>query len=350
MSSIHLHTDYKSTFTSVPDYFIEHVMPFMNGHFVKVYIYLLHCLSSSKNFDLSISHMADVLENTEKDIIRALKNLEKNNLIHIQQNDKNEIVGLTILKQDEINSKDSILSVPEVSPVVLETAAAKETTVPEHPHFTPIQVEKIMEDNELLQLKNIIETMLGTMLSFKHMELIIYLSTELCFSTDLIIYLYESCIERGKTSYRYIETVALGWHKDNITTIKEAEDSVVKFTAKYSRILDAFGLSRMPAKVEKEMIDKWYSYGMDVQVLTEACNRTILNTQKADFNYADKIIQSWHNDGICMLAQVKEADKKYSKKTNTRTQNKKSNSFSSYPQRDYSTKEYSSLEKQLLNK
>ncbi len=41
-------------------------------------------------------------------------------------------------------------------------------------------------------------------------------------SADLIEYLVEYCVSRGRKSMRYIETVALAWAKDGITTVEMA--------------------------------------------------------------------------------------------------------------------------------
>ena len=349
MGKIHIENKLPGQYTLVPNSFITHFIPSANGDFVKVYLFLLHCLSQP-DIDLSVTYLADQLNNTENDIIRALAYWEKENLLNINRTSDGEITSIAVLSYDDHTVTT------DVQETHVEVATTKEPVTDEYVqppmhHYTPVEIDKIMQDGELVQLQSIVETMLGTMLSRSHMDLIIYLSTELCFSSDLIIYLYESCIERGKKSHHYIQAVALNWHANGIETISDAEKSVNQFTRKYSVIMDAFGLSRMPAKVEREYMDRWYTFGMDTSVLVEACNRAVLNTGKPSFEYADSIINKWHKQNILILPDVNKADISYKKnQTSKVTPLNKNNQFQSFPQRVYSQGEYSSLEQQLLNK
>ena len=66
--------------TWVPNEFIDYYMPCANGMFVKVYIYLLRCLTAP-GAGFGISAIADALEETEKDILRALRYWEKEQVL-----------------------------------------------------------------------------------------------------------------------------------------------------------------------------------------------------------------------------------------------------------------------------
>jgi len=95
MNTISLNTERKYSATVVPNLFIDRYMPSANGSYVKVYLYLLRCLSgSSKPFTLSTA--ADALDETEKDIIRALSYWEKNNVLSLTK-DADSLTGITLL-------------------------------------------------------------------------------------------------------------------------------------------------------------------------------------------------------------------------------------------------------------
>ena len=51
-------------------------MPSANGDYVKVYLYLVRCMQDLQS-DITITAIADRLDNTEKDILRALSYWEK---------------------------------------------------------------------------------------------------------------------------------------------------------------------------------------------------------------------------------------------------------------------------------
>ena len=60
-------------------------------------------------------------------------------------------------------------------------------------------------------------------------------------SADLIEYLVEYCVSRGRKSMRYIETVALAWTRDGVTTVEMARDASSRFSKDYYTILKAMG-------------------------------------------------------------------------------------------------------------
>ena len=95
MNTISLTTERKFSATVVPNLFIDHYMPAANGSYVKVYLYLLRCLSgAAKPFTLSTA--ADALDETEKDILRALSYWEKNNVISLIK-EQDSLTGITLL-------------------------------------------------------------------------------------------------------------------------------------------------------------------------------------------------------------------------------------------------------------
>ena len=85
MANISIHIPLSMGSTSISNVFIDYFMPTANGSYVKVYLYLLRILSTEQK-DLSISLLADKLENTESDILRALHYWEKKGLLSIQKN------------------------------------------------------------------------------------------------------------------------------------------------------------------------------------------------------------------------------------------------------------------------
>ena len=61
--------------TPISNRFIDRFLPEANGEFVKVYLLLLRRVAEGG--ELSVSYMADKLNHTEKDVLRALKYWEK---------------------------------------------------------------------------------------------------------------------------------------------------------------------------------------------------------------------------------------------------------------------------------
>ena len=67
MNSIHLHNN-QTAATAIPNRFFDDYMPKANGEFVKVYLYLLRCISDT-NIVLSINGIADNRQNSSPSLI-----------------------------------------------------------------------------------------------------------------------------------------------------------------------------------------------------------------------------------------------------------------------------------------
>lgn len=393
MSTILLNSSHKRGMTLVPNRFIDDYMPVASGSYVKVYLYLLRCMNSCSDVQITISSIADRLDETEKDIIRALGYWEKVNLIMLERNNKQEILAITIVDTDggngsdmasAVNNKNEIPSqlpqdgqsfeeaeVPtdsfeEVAPA--KSMDSKKSHLFEKPTYSEAQIKQLTESDEVKWLLNIIEIYLERLIKPMDLQLILYLYESLGFSSDLIMYLYEYCISKNKKNPSYIEAVALSWAEEGIDTVEKAESRSTMYNSNYNAINKAFGLNRAPGQIEKQYIEKWLNkFGFTIDIIVEACNRTILLTQKPDFKYADKILENWNKKSVKELSQISKLDeehaakasnsaassagttgKNYTKPTGSRPASP--NRFNAFPQRSYTEADYSSMEQKLLQK
>ncbi|MBP3576492.1 MAG: DnaD domain protein [Lachnospiraceae bacterium] len=363
MNTISLNTERKFSATVVPNLFIDRYMPSANGSYVKVYLYLLRCLSgAAKPFTLSTA--ADALEETEKDIIRALSYWEKNQVVSlIKENDS--LTGITLL---DLNVEPSL---PQTTEITAGTVISIEKyrrenrpeTVQEDPYKRPVytetQLEALRQGSDMSMILDAIEVYLGRLLTPQDLSLVAFLSDKLQFSGDLILHLYEYCVGKNKKKWEYIEKVAISWHQEGIDTVVKAQEYSIMYDTCFNAVNKVFSLGRMPIGPERDFIRKWSSWKLPTELLEEACNRTIMNISKPDFKYTDRILESWHNAGARTMAEVKALDTTHAL-MNPRPaatdasvrpavpMTKSAGSYNSYPQRQYSSQELSSLEEKLL--
>ena len=103
MNKITINTNYICTSTLVSNIFIDQYMPEASGSFVKVYLYLLRCLSDpTKPF--SISKATSDLDETEKNILRALSYWETHQVLSLTM-ENNTLTGITLLELKEEKEK-----------------------------------------------------------------------------------------------------------------------------------------------------------------------------------------------------------------------------------------------------
>lgn len=330
-----LRNRFQGNSTIVENDFIDFYMAKANGEYVKVYLLLLRYLNANDQ-SMSISKMADCLECTEKDILRAFNYWHEAGLLKIDYDEAGNICGLGIGKTT---------AKPEV----------KSETKPEvkKPLFT-LKPTKKSSDNqdELRQLYFVAEQYMGKPLSVAELKKINYFFDELGFSVDLIEYLIEYCVENGHKSMHYIEKVAYNWADAKITSVAEAKDSVTSYNKNYFSIINAFGIKgRNLVPFEIEFVKKWLEeYGFSLDIVLEACNRTIANTHKADFKYADTILKNWVSQDVHHMSDISRLDKAYQmekeSKKKTTTKPVTNNRFNNFESRSY---DINSLEEQLLN-
>lgn len=329
--------------TIVENDFIDHYMAKANGEYVKVYLLLLRHLNANSG-NISICGLADYLECTEKDILRAFTHWSSEGLLKIDYDDAGNICGLAIgkaLPKSEVQPTEPVISTATVSvPTPTKSARSKAT-------------KKVVTDQEdLRQLYFVAEQYLGKPLTVSEIKKINYFFDTLGFSTDLIEYLIEYCVENGHRTFRYIESVAMSWSDSGIASIEDAKTNVSTYNKNYFSVLNAFGIKgRNPAPAEMEYMKKWFEeYGFSLEIILEACNRTISNTHKPDFKYTDSILKNWNANNVTSLADITHLDITFQQ---TRTTIKKATSkapaktrFNNFEGRTYDMK---SLEQQLLN-
>ena len=326
--------------TDIPNCFIEKFMPKAAGEFVKIYIYILKCAAENQS-ELSISRIADVFNDTEKDIIRALKYWDRKGRITLSFSEDT----LTSLKLNHIPGEENTeRKIVKDKEGIKAPVKAREYTKEELDAFS------VKEDIPLLLYS--IEKYLGRPLTNADLNRVIFFYEELGFPADLVEYLFEYCAENDHRNIRYIEKTAIAWKEAGINSVNAAKETSAAYRNECFRVLKAFGLTgRNPSKGEADYVNRWlFSYGFEMELILEACSRTMRITHQPSFEYTDSILKNWKEAGINDMEAVKAADAAHEKKTSAKksgkTSQKSKNAFNNFDQRDYNWDE---LEAELFN-
>ncbi len=260
--------------TLVPNAFIDEHMAKASGEYVKVYLYLLRHQGEAAD----AGTVAEALHYTEGDVIRAVSYWEKAGVLEVQE----EKVPAASLSESD----------------TYMTGKKKD------------KVNLPADDDDFTQLLYIAQKYMNKIFTRRECEIFAYLYGELKLPAELLEYLVEFCVQNGHTSIRYMETVAINWHKKGIATVEEAKGYTAGFHKDAFAVMKAFGLNdRRPAAAERQFIESWFrDYGFTREVVLEACNRTIKSTHTPSFNYADKILTEWKKAGVKNLSDVEDLD------------------------------------------
>lgn len=376
-----IYTDTPEGVTVVKNIFIDQYMPQANGEFVKVYLYLLRCANTGR--ELSLSSIADVLEHTENDIRRALLYWEKQDLVHLKANTHGDLISITFSDlpstSEEVPDQTADAPAPPAAASLQlermagrmtgyrelssggETGQDREAAAAKEPEPAAVmsreKLQALSEQAEVRQLFFIAEQYLQRPLNPSEQSEFIYYYDTLKFSPDLIEYLIEYCVSKGTFSRHYMRKIALSWAESGISTVLQARQESSLYNKNYYTILNAFGIKgRSPAAPEIELMSRWINeYAFPLDVILEACSRTIRQIHQPSFQYTDKILQRWKKNRVTSLADVRRLDQEreeeqlqkqaQKKQESTPPRTASANRFNNFSQRGY---DYSELEKQLL--
>ena len=306
-------TKYVQTNATVLDNeFIDHYMVRANGEYVKVYLLLLRHMNQSSGY-LSVSELADLLECTEKDILRALRYWKSEGLLDYLDDTPDDPSPKSTAPSPaassglhDVQSGYMTSSIPADS--VSDSAALASTTNIQ-------QYRSRKERAEFKELLFVAEQYLGKTHSATDIDQITYFYDTLNMSAELIEYLIEYCVENGHKSMHYINKVALSWHEENITTVNLAKTSSFLYNKNCYCVLNAYGIKgRGPAASEIAYIRKWSEeYGFALEVILEACDRTMNSIHQPSFDYTDSILKRWKDKNVRQLKDIDAVDADYRK-------------------------------------
>ena len=407
MGYLKIYRDSYTDCTIISNRFIDKYMADANDAQLKIYLYLLRMMRAGEAFD--ISGIADAFNHTEKDVMRALRYWEKHGVLMLEYDGDRNLAGIRLLDLDDPAARSasggepsrscqpaqkdasgrsctdgaqaspgSAARMPSAGPgetgsgdmaaplrVELDerprtggmlqqfpestaAPAGKGNASFTRPSYTLDQLKAFQEKDSTAQLLFIAEQYLGRPLSSSDMKSILFFSDGLRFSDDLIDYLLQYCIERGKKDFRYIEKVAISWAEAHVTTPAEAENHASKYDRTVYTIMNALGKTNAPTRREAEFIRRWREdYGFEPAVIMIACDRTVLATDRHRFEYADKILAAWKGAGVRHEADIARLDKGFQKENPGKAVPlRPADKYNRFMQNSY---DYDALERELLH-
>ena len=393
-------TVYKENYidsTIVSNRFIDEYMKDANDAQLKIYFYLIRMINA--NQPISVSGIADKFNHTEKDVIRALTYWEKQKLLDLEYDGNQNLTGIRLRDLNAPANTGAVSMPADVDSLaglstsaiasVLDTTSAyvtedskavsamegssvvtpadntacitaayfsgnkadNETTKIASASFTKPtysldELRSFKEREDTAELLFITESYIGKPLTPSEIKTILFFTDVLHFSNDLIDYLIQYCVDRGKKDFKYIERVAINWAEDGVTTPEQAQSFSSKYDKNVYTIMNELGRSSSPTTKEMEFINRWIKeYGFSTDIILEACERTVLATDKHRFEYAEGILSSWKRENVHHKADICKIDEVYKKKKRS-TKPATNNKFNQFTQNDY---DFDALERELLS-
>lgn len=404
MARLTIYQDNHTNSTVVSNLFIDEYMGDANDAQIKVYLYLLRMINTGQT--TSVSDIADKFNHTEKDILRALKYWEKRRLMDLDYDGGKNLVGIHIrdlygehfgqepsrptsissfvpaqtpeektdpYKKDASFEKSSSYEEPSAcgkgsayeKPVSYEktpsyektlslentstyekTSAPEKTPSYEKPAYSSEQLREFKSRQDTALLLSIAESYIGKPLTPSEIKTILYFSDVLHFSDDLTDYLIQYCVDKGKKDFKYIEKVAVNWAESGITTPQQARKLSSRYDKNVYVIMNGLGRDGAPTAKEMEFISRWMKdYGFSTDIIVEACERTVLATDRHRFEYAEGILSSWKRQNVQHKSDIQKIDSLHQQRKKPAPK-QTANRFNQFTQNSY---DFDALEQELLS-
>lgn len=366
MTPLSIYQDSRYKTTAVSNYFIDEYMNDANATQIRIYLYLLRVMG--EGLSTSVCEMADFFNYPEKDIIRALKYWEKKGILAIDMDEQNQLTGIHMLPFPPVPTGEVNMTVaptPKAATSAKTTVSAKAATKSAVPPAEPVEkpaeafkkptyslddLKQFKEKDSTSELLFIIEAYLRRQLNSNDIQTLYFFTETLKMSEDLIDYLFQYCVERGKTDFHYIEKVAINWVENGIKTPAQAKEFSYKYAKIVYTVMKALGKSTVPTDEEATYVHTWsQDMGFTDDIILEACKRSVTGTDKNRLQYADTILKNWKNSQVITLNDVTKLDEDFKKRKTSPPPQKptyKKGSFYQFEQRDY---DFNSLEQQLFS-
>ena len=230
----------KAEITCVPNAFIDEYLGEASGEYVRVYLYLLRHLREN----LKIHSIADALNLTDYDIKRAIFYWEKRGIFKegtakaVEEEIRSEEAARLseeVLHRKQANNFTKLSFFAEKNQKHLPLTDKDSSLAEKNMSFTqrnllPIEEKKQeINEEEFEGILYVAQYLLPGGVSRSHIQKFEYMVEYLGMSSELIEFLLDYCASIGKTSPRYIESVALDWHEKRIQTVKQAKSLIEQF-------------------------------------------------------------------------------------------------------------------------
>ena len=305
---------------SVSEIFILKYMKDMPQEAVKLYMYLLYIEANQINIEI---------ETISKEINISLKDV-KASLDYLQEK------GLIIMMEEGFYIVD--LQEKEVMELYTPKVTASKEMI-EANQKKNNKREKIINDIESMYFA-------GNMKAEWYKKIILWFE-KYNFSNEAMLGIFSHCFSDEVKPIAYVETVVKSMADKGVITINDLSKQIVNYDKK-SKIIKfvktELNLHKALTKPQERIVEKWiFDYNYDKEQIKLVIDKTI-NAQNVGFNYLDKIITEWYQQGLKTAEEIlkyekenkeKLEEKKKEKNNRKSTNNITSNNIENREQRKY---------------
>lgn len=225
----------------------------------------------------------------------------------------------------------------------LETAVTVKETIADKPKVRPVVkpvsvssgevASRIGSDKEIEMLFAEAERLYARPLRQRENQLVISLVDHYGLPVGVALMLLNYCFKAGKTSPSYIQAVAADWSEDEINTIELANARILSLEKQNSveeRLRESMEMTTKLSVKMRRYIKTWTDWGFDEKMIMLAYEKTIDQIKEWKPEYANRILESWKDEGISSPDAAEQASLQRKQTVKTGTVKAGANSKSSF--------------------
>lgn len=223
-------------------------------------------------------------------------------------------VGILVSSDEEIVI-ENVTEKDSDAKVVVPAKTAEKKILPEIEVSKP-SVEQIVargdESEEVRFLFNEAQVRLGKTIGHDGQAVLLMMHDAYGLPVEVIVTIIEYCVSVGKTSTSYIAKIGKDWGEREIDTLEKADEIISQLKATdelWGEFRLRTGISTpRPTSAQMKYLNRWKNeYGFSIEMIYLAYEETADNIQKMSFQYMDKILKTWFENGLKTAADVARA-------------------------------------------
>jgi len=191
----------------------------------------------------------------------------------------------------------------------------------ERPGYTREDVTRQLEsDGRFAQLTENVEGLLGKKLNTADLNILLGLYDYLGLPCEVIFLLAGYCTQRLRDKYgegrrptlRQIEREGYAWARMGLMDLESANVYLMKMArskTQSAQYMQVMGLGqRPPSPTEESYLLRWAEMGFPAESVELAYDKTVLKCRELKWSYMNRILESWHKQGLHTREEIAAGD------------------------------------------
>ncbi len=177
-------------------------------------------------------------------------------------------------------------------------------------HGSAADDARVIREEELHGCLEGCAQIMGKLLNSAEINVLVAILNDLGASEAYLLTLLDFCVNKlGKKALRYVEKTAVSLFDEGITTVEALDEYIRRYEhvhSKEGQVRRLWGMGeRTLTDAEKSYLSNWFNeYGYDMDVIGIAYDITVNNTGKAPLRYANKLLATWHQNGLKTVEEI----------------------------------------------